>query len=165
MKLTRQLLSVRLLGRKILFKYQIYATDISTKVLKICEEGRYKGRPIARFQKARPDLFDKYMMKNSDDTYSVEKRIRKNISFEQHNLFETLSSNKEFDMLFLRNVLIYFKLEDQKKVVRNIRMNMKKDCKLVIGESESLALIDKDFINISPFVYSTEEKNEQRLAA
>ena len=68
-------------------------------------------------------------------------------------------------MLFLRNVLIYFKLEDQKKVVRNIRMNMKKDCKLVIGESESLALIDKDFINISPFVYSTEEKNEQRLAA
>jgi chemotaxis protein methyltransferase CheR len=137
------------------FQYQIYGTDISKDILAVAEKATYSGRSIEMFREKRPDLFHKCLRKNPDGvSFTVAPEIRSQITFQNHNLFETPKTKTTFDLVLVRNVLIYFEGPDQEKVLFNISRNMKSDGLLVIGESESLTRLQTPFNYHAPLIYN-----------
>ncbi|RUR04279.1 protein-glutamate O-methyltransferase CheR [Legionella sp. km772] len=135
------------------FQYSILGTDISQKMIHRCNEGLYSGRSIERFKQEKPDLFFKYFNKRTEH-YGVIPDIKQRLNFKQHNLFNFLNSPQLFDLILLRNVLIYFTPEDQKKVLDLINKKMTPDGILIIGESETLNNLNTDFCFIDTLIYS-----------
>lgn len=135
------------------FDYSVLGTDISSRVVGVAEEGLYLGRPIARFRKAEPDLFKSYMVGDDTDGFRVRPEIKKKIKFKLHNLFDRLKVGGPFDVVFLRNVLIYFTDEDQEKLLKNIHEVLRPDGTLIIGESETLGNLECNFVPAGPLIY------------
>lgn len=135
------------------FDYTVLGTDISSRVISIAQEGLYIGRPVARFRTEDPALFSKHMVGDDNDGYRVTKSIKHRLTFKLHNLLKPIKSVGPFDVVFLRNVLIYFSAEDQCRILANIRANMRPESTLIIGESESLKGLDCDFEPIEPLIY------------
>ena len=135
------------------FDYSVFGTDISSRVLDIAQTGLYKGRAIARFQKEQPDLFEKFMTGNETDGFKAVPQVRARIKFKLHNLLDRLGSTRPFDVIFLRNVLIYFTEEDQEKILSNIRDLIRPDGVLFIGESETLQNLNTGFEQVAPIIY------------
>ena len=135
------------------FEYRILGTDISSAVVEKAEKGIYVGTPVKRFRERREELFNKYMYGNDKDGYKVIPSIKNNIKFKTHNLFNPLKSNYKFDLILLRNVLIYFTKKDQEHVLANIHNSLSPKGYLIIGESESLGRIDTQFEFVSPLIY------------
>lgn len=135
------------------FDYSILGTDISSRVLDVAAVGTYKGRPVARFQQTRPDLFERHMVGSDDDGWAVTPKIKSRIRFRQHNLLKPLTNTAPFDAIFLRNVLIYFKTQDQQTILAHVRTLLQPDGVLYIGESETLKHVQADFEQIEPIIY------------
>lgn len=135
------------------FDYSVLGTDISSRVLAVAKEGHYVGRPVARFKREDPKLFAKHMQGNDTDGYRVKDDIKRRIQFRLHNLLKPLSSGGPFDVVFLRNVLIYFTPSDQEKILANIHRQLRPEGTLMIGESESLKALKCDFEAIEPLIY------------
>jgi chemotaxis protein methyltransferase CheR len=103
-------------------------------------------------QASQPALFDKYM--RSDMTGAqVVPALKTQIRFAHHNLLTPLLPAAQFDIVFLRNVLIYFEPDVQKKVVDLLRPSMHGASKLVLGESESLGRLQTCYRSELPLVY------------
>lgn len=134
------------------FNYEIWGSDISTAVLAKAQRGAYVGRSIDGFKENRIDVFNKYLEKNGEE-YVVKEKIKKKIHFEVHNLFHPPKYKAHFDIIFLRNVLIYFKQKDQERVLENLALSLKDDGVLIIGESESLNGLIGKFQYQAPLIY------------
>lgn len=135
------------------FLYQITGTDISKEMVGLCQQGHYSGRSIESLKKTRPELFDKYMTKAIGESFQVIPEIKSRLKFQQHNLFQTFQHHERFDLVLIRNVLIYFKAPDQEKVISQIGPKMAEDGVMIIGESESLTHINTSFKSIEPLIY------------
>lgn len=147
------------------FQYQVLGTDISREMVQLCQTGLYKGRSIEAFQTTKAELFSKYM-KTSDAThYMVVPEIKTRLKFHDHNLFKILNSKDRFDLILLRNVLIYFTPTDQEKVLNNILPKLSENGILVIGESESLTHIKTGFAQVEPLVYRRSDSGLQEKKA
>ena len=146
------------------YKYSILATDISNEVLSKASNGIYNRRAIRKIEQDHPDLYKEYISEKNEKFYVCSK-IKKNITFSQHNLFHPLSPKTDFDLILLRNVLIYFKQEDQQIVLRHIHSCLKDKGLLIIGESESLAHTPCDFNLESPLIYRKTQKKENNTVA
>lgn len=135
------------------FDYSVLGTDISSRVLDIATEGHYKGRPVARFQAAQPDLFARFMVGSNAEGWKVRPAIKTRIRFQKHNLLGPLRDTAPFDVIFLRNVLIYFAPPDQERILRHVRQALHPEGVLYIGESESLKHIATEFEQVAPIIY------------
>lgn len=135
------------------FLYQITGTDISNEMVELCREGRYSGRAIESFKKTRPELFEKYMTAVDAKSFQVVPEIKARLKFHQHNLFKSLLSKEQFDLVLIRNVLIYFTNPDQEKVISLIKPKLAADGTMIIGESESLTNLNTDFKAREPIIY------------
>lgn len=136
------------------FQYRILATDISTAVLATAADALYGGRPVERIRASHPQLFEKYFSIEAGGA-RVADVIRKHVRFAEHNLLGSLRPHEKFDLVFLRNVLIYFEPDNQKKVVDLLRQNMHKASRLILGESESLGRLQTCYVHALPLVYGT----------
>ena len=137
------------------FEYEIIGTDISASIIKKAKKGIYKGRSIKQFRKLKPELFKSYMTGNDSDGYQVIPSIRNNISFDTENLFELRKLRQSFNLILLRNVLIYFSKIDQIKAITNVMKYLSHNGNLIIGESESLSNLDVNVRPIEPLVYKS----------
>ena len=135
------------------FYYKIMGTDISSAVIEKAIKGKYSGRSVKRFKEARWSLFQKYMVGNENLGYQVLPEIKKNIHFKVHNLFNVLSESQKFDLILLRNVLIYFSKIDREKVLAKLHKKLSQNGYLIIGESESLNALNSNFESVSPLIY------------
>jgi len=135
------------------FLYQITGTDISSEMVALCQKGHYSGRSIESFRKSRPELFTRFMCEMEPGVFGVQPEIKSRLKFSQHNLFKTLASKDKFDLVLLRNVLIYFKGPDQERVISLIEPRLAKDGTVIIGESESFTHIQTNFKAVEAFVY------------
>lgn len=134
------------------FAYRILGTDISQEMVAMCERGLYGGRSVEAFRRARPDVFVKYMQPQ-DGQFRLAAEPRAALSFRRHNLFEPLRGQQPFDLVLLRNVLIYFAPPDQEHVLSRVHACMDDDAALIIGESESLASLQTGFVHVQPLIY------------
>ena len=133
-------------------KPRIHATDISTEILEKAARGLYRGRTINRLKLSRSDMLNEFFAVSEGD-FQIVPAIRKLVKFEQHNLMDEPAEHNRYDLVLLRNVLIYFSQADQARILRNITSTIRPGGMLAIGESESLAFCDSDLEFVKPFLY------------
>lgn len=146
------------------FDYKISGTDIDTNVIETASQGLYNGRSIERFRQAKPEWFAKYMHGSDAEGYKVVPDIKSRLQFSQFNLFASAPPAPQFDLVLLRNVLIYFKAQDQEAVMATVHRRLKPEGTAIIGESESLNNLTTDFESISPTIYKPVTQQGQRAA-
>jgi chemotaxis protein methyltransferase CheR len=122
--------------------YTILGSDINTEVIKKATVGLY---PLKWMDKIPENLKVKYCLKGKashQGWFLVDRCLIKNISFEQKNLMEDQSALGQFDLIFLRNVLIYFNEENKEKIIKNVLKNLKKGGYLIISLTEYIHNLD-----------------------
>ena len=135
------------------FQYLIVGSDISKSMVERCHSGLYAGRSIRAFRNQRPEWLSRYMETYDGENYQVVSSIKNRLRFREHNLFHSPPMKDSFDLILLRNVLIYFQPQDQEKVVSLIHTRLATDGRLIIGESESLSHINTKFRKIDCYIY------------
>jgi chemotaxis protein methyltransferase CheR len=144
------------------WQIEIIATDIAPSVLEFANEGRYAGR---RIEKVPKDLLHKYFLqdKENPEVFIVDEGVKKIVSFSHLNLFKN-PYPQNVDIIFCRNVMIYFDREHQKKLIEGFHNVLVRYGYLFIGHSETLHSISDNFvyakIEESPVYIPRERKNE-----
>ncbi len=130
---------------------KILATDISTRVLKIAVQGRYEDEKITSI----PQAISKQSFRSvGDDMSEVVPELKNNIMFRRMNLNKTPYPIKGvFDIIFCRNVMIYFDKPLRKRIVEQAHRLLQPDGYLIIGHAETLIGVDSRFKLIQPSVY------------
>jgi len=118
----------------------IYATDIDDACLEMAREGFYKPIQLKNLDKR---LINKYFEKE-DDGYRVKSFLKKYIRFKKHDLTTEKPISKYLDVVFCRNVMIYFNEQQKTKVVNDFYNALVGEGYLVIGKSETLPAGFKD---------------------
>ena len=136
-------------------KVKILGSDISTEVVAKAKSGSYSGRTINRLKESRPEVLLSYFSQCGDE-YSLRPAISQAVQFRQHNLFKNPPFNGHYDLVLLRNVLIYFSNKDQEAVLSNINRSLKPGGVLIVGESESLSNLNTAFEYCEPLIYKKE---------
>ena len=99
---------------------------------------------------------NKYLLKGtgSHKGYdAVAPELRKYIKFETFNLVEDALSREQFDIIFCRNVLIYFDSKTKQKVINRLLKQLKPGGYLITGRSESLHALSHELETIIPSIY------------
>lgn len=122
------------------FKFQITASDISLKSLMVGQSGFY---PTARVSGVPEKYLERFFIKK-DDGYQVKPELMRTIKFDYHNLRND-SGARNLDVVFCRNVLIYFDEAAQKATIDRFWDSMGGHSYLFIGHSESLFGMDTKF--------------------
>ena len=133
--------------------WEMVASDISTRVLEKARSGHY---PIEQTQHILKTHLSRYCLKGVDEqegTFLMGKSIRNPIKFMQVNLNAALPQMGEFDLVFLRNVMIYFENATKRQVVLRIMDKMRPGAHLFIGHSESLNGIVDELQMVKPSIY------------
>lgn len=133
--------------------WQITASDISTAVLARAQSGHY---PIERSKGISREHLSKYCLKGTrsqEGTFMISKKLRDRIRFMQINLNASLPDIGPFDVIFLRNVMIYFDMETKRHVVANLITKLKPGGYFIVGHSETLNGITDKLQAIKPTIY------------
>lgn len=132
----------------------ILATDISSRVLDIAEKGQYPEEKIAMIPEA---LKKKYLHPLAGDQYVFHDRLRKDATFRRFNLMnEKFPFKKPFDIVFCRNVMIYFDAPTRWALIKKFHQVMHPGGYLFIGHSETLGRQQSHFKYLVPAVYQKE---------
>jgi chemotaxis protein methyltransferase CheR len=135
--------------------WEIVGSDISTQVLAKAATGHYS---LARTEGIPPAFMKKYCLKGvraHAGTFLIAPELRKRTSFYQINLTQAIDADiGDFEVIFLRNVMIYFDPETKAKVVNNLLPRLKRGGHLIIGHSETLnGLAIPPLETIRPTIY------------
>ena len=134
--------------------WEIVGSDISTQVLAAAAAGHYS---LARTDGIPPGYMRKYCLKgvrSHAGTFLIAPELRKKARFFQINLMHPVEADiGDFDVIFLRNVMIYFDPETKTRVVHNLLPRLKKGGHLIIGHSETLTGITDRVIGVRPTIY------------
>ncbi|MAR92464.1 MAG: chemotaxis protein [Pseudomonadales bacterium] len=114
---------------------RILATDISSRVLAQAREGIYE--PLALKRGMTDDKLRQYFTAQSDGRWQIKPEIKRRVDFRPINLKENFLSIGKFDVVFCRNVLIYFSSDLQRQILSNIHRVMKPGGYLFLGGSET----------------------------
>jgi chemotaxis protein methyltransferase CheR len=121
----------------------IVAIDISRKVLERAFEGKYSELEMG---KAVPDCLQaKYFKKIGQDLFEVVAGIRSMVKFSEHNLSQSFTGMGKFDIVFCRNVIIYFPLELKQKILNRFSRLLNPGGILFLGASETTYNLSNDF--------------------
>jgi len=136
--------------------WEIVASDISTRVLERAHTGHYA---MDRARHIPPEYLRAYCMKGvgkHDGTLLVAPSLREKVRFMQVNLNEALPRLGEFDVIFIRNVMIYFEMDTKRRVLQRLIPFLKPGAYLIVGHSESLNGVTEDLKPVSPSIYRRE---------
>ncbi|MDH4129855.1 MAG: protein-glutamate O-methyltransferase [Spirochaetota bacterium] len=131
----------------------ILATDLSTRMLKKAEAGIYHKNEFAKVQDHLIKQFFQYGVDQWKDYLRVKKDIRNIINFKRLNLLENWNQLGSFDIIFCRNVLIYFDRNSQEKLIYKFYNQLNPNGYLIIGHSESLFNVKHKFKYIKPTIF------------
>lgn len=133
--------------------WEILGSDISTRVLQRARAGHF---PMERARNIPQPYLKRYCLKGFDEqegTMLVEKSLRQRVRFFQANLNEALPQLGMFDVIFLRNVMIYFNGDTKRQVVARVISMLKPGGYFCIGHSESLNDISDALVPVAPSIY------------
>ena len=135
------------------FDVGILATDLSTRMLATAKHGAYGPDRVKCLPQA---LLTRYFVCTKDrqgTTYQVAEPIRRIMHFSRLNLMEHWPMRGPFDVIFCRNVMIYFDRPTQAGLVRRFWNLLAPGGTLLIGHSESLTGIQHRFNYVRPTIY------------
>ena len=116
-----------------LWDVKIIGTDISRQVVEYARRGRYRRLEVNRGLPARMLL--KYMVRDGEE-WEMQPRVRGMCEFMSANLCAPMPKLPVFDLVLLRNVLLYFSQEDRASVFRSVYRQMSLDGYLLLGNAE-----------------------------
>lgn len=116
---------------------EILGTDISPAMIEQARQARYTANIASRglASERQQRFFDEV----ANNTWEVKPHIRKRVSFRAHNLLESYAGLGSFDIIYCRNVLIYFGWDSRRDIVGRMAQVAKPGSYLIVGASESLA--------------------------
>lgn len=124
------------------WKVRILATDISQEMLEKAKSGAYSELEINRGLPA--PLMVKYFQRVGLQ-WQIKPEVRNMVEFRRLNLVESWGSLPAFDIVFLRNVLIYFDTDTKRKILAQIRRCMAPHATLFLGGAETVINFAEDF--------------------
>tara|TARA_R100000322_G_scaffold104450_1_gene66570 strand:+ start:3064 stop:3861 length:798 start_codon:yes stop_codon:yes gene_type:complete len=133
--------------------WEVIGSDISMQVLEKAERGLY---PLARTNHMPPGYLKRFCLKGTGTHAGkllVSRNLRERVKFMQVNLNAELPKLGQFDVIFLRNVMIYFSAETKAQVVRRVLAQLRPGGHFFIGHSESLNGITDGLELVRPSVY------------
>lgn len=133
-------------GRMQGMKNSILATDISEKVLQKARAGLYSQFEVQRGLPVQ--LMVKYFEK-SDDLWRIAPALQQNINFRKFNLLDSFTGFGKFDVIFCRNVLIYFDQETKGKILNRMADSLAPDGFLFLGAAETVIGITDRFAPVT----------------
>jgi len=119
----------------------IVAGDINTQLIQLARAGGpYSNRSILRVEKT---ILNEYFTRKEDGWY-LDKRITSTVAFRRMNIIKLSHSliAQRFDLIFCRNVLIYFLPETARNIIRTLTSYLASDGRLIFGHSEGNLAID-----------------------
>ena len=122
--------------------WQVWGTDLSTAMVDSARRGVYS---MERARLVPPDYLRRFCLKGHGDHRGdllVTKALRQRVHFLPGNLMADLPQLPTFDVIFLRNVLIYFDNEAKSQIVRRVLQQLKPDGVLYTGHAESLSTLN-----------------------
>ncbi len=122
---------------------RILATDISDAAIRQASLGFYRESDIQRGM--RPELLNRYFARQADG-WKVQDAIRAMVSFRRLNLLEPFRGLGPFDIIFCRNVAIYFTREARADLFNRLTAELVPDGYLFVGSSESLTDLGPQFV-------------------
>ncbi|HQX06773.1 MAG TPA: protein-glutamate O-methyltransferase CheR [Zoogloea sp.] len=134
--------------------WEVVGSDISTQVLAKAEAGHY---PLDRNEGIPPAYLVKYCLKGvraQSGTFLITPELKRRTRFQQVNLTLPVDAGiGDFEVIFLRNVMIYFDMDTKRKVVANLLPRLKSGGHLIIGHSETLNGIQQGLEPVRATIY------------
>lgn len=133
-----------IMNEKNIYNYEIKAGDISNDALAHAKKGVYRE---TQFRSTEIKYKTKYFEKDSMGQYAIDDKLKRNIRFQYLNLADEMSLQRvgEIDIIFCRNVMIYFDNEFKKKLIKRFYDMLAPNGYLFLGHSESLFGLNNDF--------------------
>lgn len=133
--------------------WEVIGTDLSTRVVAQARQGLYSVERCARIEPA--DL--KRWCLRGEGAYRgqvlMNRELRSKVRFEVGNLMQPMPELGLFDVIFLRNVLIYFDGEAKRRLVTNVIQRLKPGAYLYTGHAETLRGVVHDLTRLEPSIY------------
>jgi chemotaxis protein methyltransferase CheR len=133
--------------------WEVVGTDISTRVLERARIGHY---PLARTQGIPAPYLKRFCLKGTgaqEGTLLIERSLRNRVKFLAGNLNSALPRIGEFDVIFLRNVMIYFNGDTKRGVVARAIALLKRGGYFLVGHSETLNDLTQAVQPVAPSIY------------
>jgi len=142
------------------FDYMIFGTDLSTHVLQKAKAAIYEDK---RVEVVPMEYKRKYLLKSKDSDKHLVRivpELRRRLKLKRLNFMDNDYAVAEtFDVIFCRNVLIYFDRQNQENVITKLCRNLHPDGFFFLGHSESIAGINVPLKHIQPTVYRKSQTN------
>ncbi|MFQ3579509.1 MAG: CheR family methyltransferase, partial [Bacteroidales bacterium] len=137
------------------FDFSILGTDISTQVLAKAVEAVY---PAYKVDIIPIEMKKKYLLKSKDhdaQLVKIAKHVRDKVTFQRLNFMdESYNIPETFDIIFCRNVLIYFDKQTQEAVINKLCLKLHKGGFFFLGHSESIIGMNVPLTQVKPTVYT-----------
>jgi chemotaxis protein methyltransferase CheR len=133
--------------------WEVFGTDISSRVIARARKGLY---PVGAAEKIPQPLLHKYCLKGRDDYegyLAVHPALIRRVHFEHLNLLEPLPDLGRFEVILLRNLMIYFDQETKKSLVQRIRLLLEPGGYLIVSHAETLNGISEGLTMVRPSIY------------
>lgn len=143
-------IAVQMLANGISF--EILGTDISATMLQAAQQGIY---PMERAKAIPPDILSRYFQKgqNRYEHYiRVKEEVKRYVTFKRFNLITDIPVER-YEIIFLRNVMIYFDLPTKTQVITSLVRALKPSGFFIIGQSENLLGINPGLSSVTPSIY------------
>ena len=121
---------------------EILATDISSTVLFLGKTGRYDNLAISR---GLSDEFKDRYFERSDNVWTISEEIKNMVRFQKLNLQENFNHLGKQDIIFCRNILIYFSIEFKQDILKRIAYLLRPKGYLFLGASESIIMYTQEY--------------------
>ena len=134
---------------------RLLASDLSTRWLDVAKRATYGENRLG----AIPSRYRRMYLSPSpmeDGRFVVDEKIKAMVHWVRHNLIEPPPRTGEFDLVWLRNVMIYFDDATRKRVLANVIASMRPGGYLVVGPSEGIYGIHQPLRKLSTFLYQRE---------
>ncbi|MBR5509191.1 MAG: protein-glutamate O-methyltransferase CheR [Lachnospiraceae bacterium] len=139
---------------------RILATDISQQILNTAMNPAYTDAELAQVP---PAWRKKYFVKQSSTIYTVAPKIRENVIFQTFNLMDPIRFRKQFDLIFCRNVMIYFDQPTKSALAQRFYDATVPGGYLFIGHSEGLNKESNPYQYIKPSIYQKADLHSGNL--
>lgn len=142
------------------FDWAILGTDISASMIEKAMSGVYHAEQIERIE---PELKNRYIMSSANPSTQnlvrIVPELRAKVRFGQLNLMDaTYPVDRDIDVIFLRNVLIYFDATDRVEVVRRLQGHLRPGGYLIVGHSEGMSVSVPGMERVRPTIFRKAEE-------
>ena len=137
--------------------WEVVGTDLSSRVLETARTGLYS---LMRTEGITKDYLRRFCLKGSgphEGELLIIPELRSRVTFTHANLNAVLPDIGLFDVIFLRNVMIYFNNDTKQAIVKRILERLKPRGYLIVGHSESLKGLNDSVVAVKPTVYQLQD--------